>query len=165
MIPNVKHKRWRTVTEDQRYQLLSGVANYNHLNAGIRLQSLCVSQVSAAGIACWLERRTRDRKVASSNPGRSGGRIFFSRVNFGVLILIRCPFQPRVTAVARKRPRSIYKKCRWQVTPKLAYTLDPSKSEWADYAAAQAECGNPSGNELTRNSSRNTHSVTVVSAH
>ena len=34
------------------------------------------------GIACWLERRTRDRKVASSNPGRSGGTIFFSRVNF-----------------------------------------------------------------------------------
>ena len=33
-------------------------------------------------IACWLERRTRDRKVASSNPGRNGGRIFFSRVNF-----------------------------------------------------------------------------------
>ena len=35
-----------------------------------------------AGIACWLERRIRDRKVASSNPGRSGGRIFFSGVNF-----------------------------------------------------------------------------------
>ena len=35
-----------------------------------------------AGIACWLEHRTRDRKVASSNTGRSGGRIFFSRVNF-----------------------------------------------------------------------------------
>ena len=32
--------------------------------------------------ACWLERRTRDRRVASSNPGRGGGRIFFSRVNF-----------------------------------------------------------------------------------
>ena len=31
---------------------------------------------------CWLESRTRDRKVVSSNPGRSGGRIFFSRVNF-----------------------------------------------------------------------------------
>ena len=28
-----------------------------------------------------VERRTRDRKVVSSNPGRSGGRIFFSRVN------------------------------------------------------------------------------------
>ena len=35
-----------------------------------------------AGIACWAERRSRDRKVASSNPGGSGGRIFFSRVNF-----------------------------------------------------------------------------------
>ena len=35
-----------------------------------------------AGIACCLARRTRDQKVASSNPGRSGGRIFFSRVNF-----------------------------------------------------------------------------------
>ena len=27
---------------------------------------------------------------------------------------------------------------RWQVTPKHAYTLDPTKSEWADYAAVQA---------------------------
>ena len=37
-----------------------------------------------------------------------------------------------------------------------AYTLDPLKSEWADYAAVQAECGNILGNELTRNSSGNT---------
>ena len=29
-----------------------------------------------------VDSRTRDRKVASSNPGKSGGRIFFSRVNF-----------------------------------------------------------------------------------
>ena len=29
-----------------------------------------------------VERRTRHRKVASSNPGRSDGRIFFSIVNF-----------------------------------------------------------------------------------
>ena len=33
-------------------------------------------------IACWSERRTRDRKVASSNPGRRSGRISFSRVKF-----------------------------------------------------------------------------------
>ena len=38
------------------------------------------------------------------------------------------------------------------------YTLDPTKSEWADYAAVRAECGNLSGNELTRNSSENTQS-------
>ena len=59
-----------------------------------------------------------------------------------VLTLILCPFQPRVTAVARKRPRSLCQKHRWQVTPKHAYTLDPTKSEWADYAAVQAQCGN-----------------------
>ena len=37
-----------------------------------------------------------------------------------VLTLIRCPFHPRVTAVARKRPRSLSQKYRWQVTPKHA---------------------------------------------
>ena len=41
-----------------------------------------VYYIAGAGVACWLERRTRDRKVTSSNPGRSSGRIFFSRVNF-----------------------------------------------------------------------------------
>ena len=34
------------------------------------------------GLVCWLERETHDRKVASSNPDRSGGRIFFSNVDF-----------------------------------------------------------------------------------
>ena len=75
-----------------------------------------------------------------------------------VLTLIWCSFHPRVTAVARKRPRSFCQKCRWQFTPKHAYTFDPKKSEWADYAAVQAECGNLSGNELTRNSLWNTRS-------
>ena len=29
-------------------------------------------------VAQWLERRSRHGKVSGSNPGRSGGRIFFS---------------------------------------------------------------------------------------
>ena len=73
-----------------------------------------------------------------------------------VLTLIRCPFHPRITAVARKRARSFCQKGRWQVTAKHAYTLDPTKSEWANYSAVQTECGNLSGNELTRNLSGNT---------
>ena len=72
-----------------------------------------------------------------------------------MLTLIRCPFHPPVTAVARKRPRPFCQKCRWQDSPKHAYTLDSTKSEWADYAAVQAQCGNPSGNELTFNLSGN----------
>ena len=75
-----------------------------------------------------------------------------------MLTLIRRPFHPLVTAVARKRPRSFYQKCRWQVTPKHSCTFDPTKSEWADYAAVQALYGNLSGNELTRNSSGNIRS-------
>ena len=43
---------------------------------------ILVKWLSFTGIACWLERRTRDRKVTSSNPDRSGRRIFSSRVNF-----------------------------------------------------------------------------------
>ena len=45
---------------------------------------------------------------------------------------------PRVTVVARKRPQSFCRKCRWQVIPKHAYALKPKKSEWADYAVAQS---------------------------
>ena len=71
----------------------------------------------------WLERRTRDWKVVGSNPCRSGGRVFFSSVNFLCWLLFRCPFHPRVTAVARKRSRSFCRKCRWQVTAKHAYAL------------------------------------------
>ena len=76
-----------------------------------------------AGIAQWLERRTRDWKVAGSNPCWNGGRIFFSRVDFLCWLLFRYPFHPRVTAVARKKSRSFCQKCRWQVTAKHAYTL------------------------------------------
>ena len=76
-----------------------------------------------AGIAQWLEHRTRDWRVAGSNPCWSGGRIFFSRVNFLCWLLFRYPFHPRVTAVARKRPRSFCQKRRWQVTAKHTYTL------------------------------------------
>ena len=47
-----------------------------------------------AGIAQWLERRTRDQKVAGSNHSRSGGRIFFSRVNFLCWLLFRYPPPP-----------------------------------------------------------------------
>ena len=103
-------------------------------------------------------------------PIPAGATGEFSFAESTLCALIRCPFHPppphpRVTAVARKRPRSFCQKsrsfcqkCRWQVTPKHAYTLDPSKSELADYAAVQEECENPSGNELTRNTSGNTRS-------
>ena len=76
-----------------------------------------------AGIAQWLERRTGDRKVSGSSPGRSSGKILFSKVNFLCRLLFRHPFHPRATAVARERSRSFCQRCRWQVTAKHACTL------------------------------------------
>ena len=60
----------------------------------------------------------------------------------------------RVTAVARKRPRSYCQQFRWKVTVKHAHILDPTKSEWANHAVL-AQCGNHQGNKLTCNSSGN----------
>ena len=76
-----------------------------------------------SSLSQWWERRTRDWKVAGSNPCWSGGRIFFSRVNFLCWLLFRYPFHPRVTAV-EKTP-VILRKAQpgWHVTAKHAYTL------------------------------------------
>ena len=84
-----------------------------------------------SGIAQWLERRTRDWKVAGSNPCWNGGRVFLSRVNFLCWLLFQYPFHPRVTTVAHKRSRSFCQKCRWQVTAKHAYT-HVCGFEWSD---------------------------------
>ena len=79
---------------------------------GRRLYNCCQKQeaLPGAGIAQWLEHRTRDWKVAGSNPCWNGGRIFFSRVDFLCWLLFRYPFHPRVTAVARKKSRSFCQK-------------------------------------------------------
>ena len=58
-------------------------------------------------------------------PGRSGGS---SPEFISVPTLIWCPFHPRVTTVASKRPQLFCQKCRWQVTFTHTYTLDPMKS-------------------------------------
>ena len=47
-----------------------------------------------AGIAQWLERRTRGRKVAGSNPCWSGGRIFLLQGQLSVLTLISVSVPP-----------------------------------------------------------------------
>ena len=75
---------------------------------------------TGVGIVQWLERQTRDQKVMGSNPGGSGRRSFFSRVNILCWLLFWYPFHPRVTC---KRSQSFCQKCRWQVTAKHTYTL------------------------------------------
>ena len=107
----------------QSYSLVYLHLTWNQFHSTIYPMEDRRETCTRAGIAQWLERRTRDRKVADLNPWRSGGRIFFSGVNFLCWLLFRYPFHPRVTAVARKRPRSFRQKCRWHVIAKHAYTL------------------------------------------
>ena len=57
--------------------------NKQKLKAGFHTLFVVVDgNAWGAGIAQWLERQTRDRKVPGLSPGRNSGRIFFSRVNF-----------------------------------------------------------------------------------
>ena len=56
-----------------------------------------------------VEHRTRDRKVASSSPGKSGVRIFFSRELFLCADSYSVSVSPLVTAVTRERPRHFAK--------------------------------------------------------
>ena len=82
-----------------------------------------VTFLIGSGNSSVVESRTRDRKVSGSSPGRSWGRIILSRVNFLCWFLLRYPFHPRVTTVARKRSRSFFQTRRWQVTAKHVCTL------------------------------------------
>ena len=76
-----------------------------------------------AGVAQWLERRNRDRKVPGSSPCRSRGiTLFFPGSTFCANLFLY-PFHPRVTTVRCKRSRSFCQKCRWQVTAKHTCTL------------------------------------------
>ena len=53
------------------------------------------------------ERRTRDLKVSDSSPSRIGGRIFFLRGQFSVLVPVSVAVPSHVTAVAHTRSRSL----------------------------------------------------------
>ena len=98
-----------------------------------KVLSLC-----GAGIAWWLERRTRDPKVASSNPGRSGGRIFFSWVNFVCWLLFGVRSTPVLPQWYIKDPGHSAKSADGRLHPKQAYIVDTVQSDWADCAAVQA---------------------------
>ena len=63
--------------------------------------TLPTMDATSNGIACWLERRPHDRKVASSNPGR---RIFFSGVNVACRLLFGVRSTPVLPQLCVKDP-------------------------------------------------------------
>ena len=99
-------------------------------------EALCLSSYRVCYIYSWTDYksgRIRDSLLVRAPDSWLKGPEFESQQkrqeNFllqsqlCVLTLIRCLFHPRVIAVACKIPQSFCQKCRWQVTPKHAYTL------------------------------------------
>ena len=74
------------------------------LSSGVLLSRELSSNSHSCALACWLERWTRDRKNARSNPSRSGRRIFFSRANFVCWLLIDVHFTPMLPQCHMKDP-------------------------------------------------------------
>ena len=122
---NIKHTFWYLQTNTHHAAMKSSQPGSVTWRAGCDIKSWSLTHLfwGGAGIAQWLEHRTRDWKVVGSNPCWNSGRIFFSRVDFLCWLLFQYLFHPCVTTVARKRSRSFCQKCRWQVTAKHAYTL------------------------------------------
>ena len=56
----------------------------------VREEEVRVTQNYTVPEAGMTERRTHDLKVASSSPGKSGGRLIFSRVNFSASVPPLC---------------------------------------------------------------------------
>ena len=77
--------------------------------------------------------------------------------------LIQCLFHPRVTAVAPQRPGHSAKSAGGRLLVNMHIYPDPTKTEWADYAAVQAYCGEPVWKQAHRQLVRE-HSAMAVSA-
>ena len=116
-------------------------------------------------IACWLERWTRDRNVASSNPGRSGGRIFFSRVNFVCWLLFgvrSTPVLPQWRHV--KDPGHSAQSAGSGLHLNTHTPLTQRSRNGLTMPLSRQSVGILSGNELTRNSSGSTRGDSRLSS-
>ena len=87
-------------------------------STGLRYRR-CQKAMLGVRVQTW---RGKTREVANFSSVQ-GGIYAPGETHNKLLYLFRYPFHPRVTAVARKRPRSFCQKRRWQVTTEHAYTL------------------------------------------
>ena len=113
------------------YQLRQGKGTFSVVLGQHVLQvvTLCSWQdVKITSLDSFLvEHQTLDQKEFESQKKKQ--KNFLLQSQLSVLTCIWCLFHPHVTAMARKRPWSFCQKCRYQVTPKHAYTLEPWPNE------------------------------------
>ena len=101
--------------------------------------------------------RTHDKKVASSNPSRSGGRIFFSRVIFVLWLLFGVCSTPVLPQWQVKDPGHSAK-CAGGRLHLNTHTPLTQQSPSRLTIPLFRQCGNLHGNKLTSNLSGNTQS-------
>ena len=104
-----------------------------------------------------VERRTRDRKVASSKPGRSGGKMFFSRVNFVCWLLFGVHSTPMLPQWHVKDTDHSATSAGGRLHLKTYTPLTRRCRSGLIMPLSRHSMGNLSGNELTCNLSGNTH--------
>ena len=101
-------------------------------------------------IAQLVERWSRDWKVVGLIPSRSGRESSSSELTFcGYTYFGDCS-TPVLPQWHVKDPCHPAKKCRWRVTPKNAYNLDLTKSEWAFQAWCENLLGKGAHTQLLR---------------
>ena len=78
----------------------------------------------------------------SAHKANSGEENSPARRSYQQAIPAPCPFHPNPPTPCYRsgtlKTPVILPNCRWQVIPRHAYTLDLTKTEWADYAAIRA---------------------------
>ena len=85
---NTNRNRGSSVPEVPRLKRLHKVSSKDsfpalvHSEVASAVDWTLISNQLGAGISSWQECQTCDQKVMSLNPGRSGRRIFCSRINF-----------------------------------------------------------------------------------
>ena len=121
--------RYFTLSTSALYIIIIGSVHYQHRRCTTSTSKSTWLTINAGSIG-WRNShlpRGGESSVVRARDSWLKGRGFESLPerweSFLCWLLFRYPFHSRVTAVARKRPRSFCQKCRWQVTAKHAYTL------------------------------------------
>ena len=104
---------WLPADERKTAYLLPQPGTTQRVLAGAAGKGLCQVGRSRPGLLCAAE-WMKGCEFESRQERREN---FLLQSWLCVLTLVRCPFHPYVTAVARKRPRPFCQKRRWQVTP------------------------------------------------
>ena len=125
------------------------------------LGCVCMDEVymcnglSTSGDRLLVEHQICDQKVASLNPGRSGRRIFFSRVNFLRWLLLSVCSTPMLLQWHLKDPGHSAKNTGGRLH--LNTHTPSTQQSWSELTMPlrRHRVGNLSGNEITRYSSGN----------